>query len=222
MAREEVAGISLEDLREARRRIAGRLHVTPVFGSESLGRQLGVRLAVKAELFQKTGSFKPRGALHKLSRLTAAEKQRGLVTTSAGNHAAGLAFAAATEGVACTVVMPENANPTKVRATQAYGAEVVLHGDVGDAFRRAHELEAERGLTFVHPFDDRHVIAGAGSLGLELVEQVPGLDAVVVPIGGADEARREKVGEEGGTDLVGLLRVLARRAGGQDRDPLGA
>ena len=184
MTQDAAAGITLEDLEEARRRIAGRVHVTPVLTSQSLGRELGVPLALKAELFQKTGSFKPRGALHKLSRLSAAEKARGLVTISAGNHAAGLAYAAATEGVACTVVMPAAANPTKVRATEAYGARVVLHGDASEAFRHAHELESELGLTFVHPFDDAHVVAGAGSLGLEIVEQVPDVGAVVVPIGG--------------------------------------
>ena len=176
--------VTLEDVREARRRIGDRVHTTPVFGSESLQRELGMPLAFKAELFQKTGSFKPRGALHKISRLSDAEKRRGLVTISAGNHAAALAYAGAAEGVACTVVMPENANPTKVRATQAYGARVVLHGDAAGAFARAHEIEKQEGLVFVHPFDDPHIVAGAGTVGLECVEQVPDLGAVVVPVGG--------------------------------------
>src|SRR5262245_57396241 len=140
--------VTLQDVQAARRRIAERVHVTPVVSSTSLERQLGMRLAFKAELFQKTGSFKPRGALHKISHLSDVEKARGLVTTSAGNHAAALAYAAAAEGVACTVVMPENANPTKVRATEAYGARIVLCGDVGAAFARARSLENEEGLVF--------------------------------------------------------------------------
>jgi threonine dehydratase len=176
--------VTLDDVRAARERIAGSVHVTPVFGSTTLERELGLRLAFKAELFQKTGSFKPRGALNKIFRLGPAERARGLVTTSAGNHAAALGYAASAQGVACTVVMPHTANPTKVRACEAYGAHVILHGDVSEAFARAHELERDEGLVFVHPFDDPHIVAGAGTLGLELVEQVPDLQAVIVPVGG--------------------------------------
>jgi threonine dehydratase len=152
--------------------------------SSALGAELGVELFLKAELFQKTGSFKVRGALHKISRLGADDRRRGLVTISAGNHAAALAYAAATAGVACTVVMAADANPTKVRAARSYGAEVVLHGDVRQAFERCHQLERERGLLFIHAFDDPQIVAGAGSLGIECVEQVPDVDVVVVPVGG--------------------------------------
>ncbi len=177
--------VAFATILEARQRIAGSAHVTPVLGSSSLGRELGVELFFKAELFQKTGSFKTRGVLNKLARLSAAEKARGLVTISAGNHAAAIAWAAAAAGVACTVVMPAEANPTKVRVTRAYGAEVVLHGDAAQAFARCFELAQERGLCFVHPFDDPLVIAGQGTIGAEILRQSHGrLGAVFVPVGG--------------------------------------
>ncbi len=168
----------------ARERIASRVHRTPMLRSSSLSAVLGIDLAFKAELFQRTGSFKVRGALHKLSCLSADAAANGLVTISAGNHAAALAYAAREAGLRCTVVMPQAANPTKVRATEAYGAEVVLHGSVQEAFVRCHELEKERGLLYIHAFDDPEIVAGAGTLGLEVLEQVPELDTVLVPIGG--------------------------------------
>jgi threonine dehydratase len=172
-------------VRAARERIAGRLHTTPTVSSTRLGDAAGVRLVLKCENLQKTGSFKVRGALHKLSRLDAAAKARGVVTVSAGNHAQALAWAARDAGVAATVVMSTNASPAKIEASRGYGAEVVLHGASNiDAFAKARELEKERQLTFVHPFDDEDVAAGAGIVGLELLEQAPDLDAVVVPIGG--------------------------------------
>lgn len=176
--------VEAQEVLAARERIASLVHTTPMLTSKSLGAPHGVELFLKAELFQKTGSFKARGALHKVSRLTQAQRERGLLTISAGNHAAALAFAAAARGVACTVVMPGNANPTKARAARGYGAEVILHGNVPEAFERCHELEEERQLQFIHAFDDPQIVAGAGSLGLECVEQCPGVDVVVVPVGG--------------------------------------
>ncbi|HXD48867.1 MAG TPA: threonine/serine dehydratase [Gemmatimonadaceae bacterium] len=177
--------LDLSSVRAARERIAGRLHTTPTMSSTRLGDAAGVRLVLKCENLQKTGSFKVRGALHKLSRLDAAAKARGVVTVSAGNHAQALAWAARDAGVAATVVMSTNASPAKIEASRGYGAEVVLHGASNiDAFAKARELEKERQLTFVHPFDDEDVAAGAGIVGLELLEQAPDLDAVVVPIGG--------------------------------------
>jgi threonine dehydratase len=169
----------------ARSRISGRVHETPTAGSTRLGQQAGVRLLLKCENLQKTGSFKARGALNALSLLDAAARSRGVVTVSAGNHAQALAWAAAAAGVAATVVMPTVASPTKVAASRGYGAEVVLHGETGrEAFEHAHVLERERGLTFVHPFDDATICAGAGTAALELLEQAGNLDAVVIPIGG--------------------------------------
>lgn len=177
--------LSLPDIRAARARVAGRVHVTPAMSATRVGQPVGVRLVLKCENLQKTGSFKARGALNKLASLDAPARARGVVTVSAGNHAQALAWAARSEGVRATVVMQAAASPTKVAASRGYGAEVVLHGANGmEAFDHAHVLERERGLTFVHPFDDEVICAGAGTTGLELLDQVEDLDVVVVPIGG--------------------------------------
>lgn len=171
--------VSPADVERAREVLAGRIHRTPTFGSASLG------VSLKAELFQKTGSFKVRGALAKISTLDADARARGVVTFSAGNHAQAVAWAARAAGIHAVVVMPERASQTKAAASRGYGAEVVLYGASGlEALDRAHALERERGLVFLHPFDDEVVCSGAGTTGLELMEQVPDLDAVVVPIGG--------------------------------------
>jgi threonine dehydratase len=155
-----------------------------MISSTTLGRRIGAELYFKAEIFQKTGSFKPRGALNKLKNLTEAEKARGVVTISAGNHAQGLAYAAALLGVEATVVMPQAAVQSKVEATKGYGASVILHGSGKDLMSKCLELQEERGLTFVHPFDDLLIIAGQGTVGLEILEDVPTPDVVVVPVGG--------------------------------------
>ncbi|MDB4877240.1 MAG: threonine ammonia-lyase [Gemmatimonadetes bacterium] len=177
--------LQLSDVRAARKRIAGQVHLTPVLSSLRLGERAGVRLLLKCENLQKTGSFKARGALNKVGQLDAAARERGVVTFSAGNHAQSLAWAAHAAGVHAVVVMPTFASPAKVEASRGYGAEVLVHGANGmAALARARELEAERGLTFVHPFDDELVAAGAGTVGLELLEQANDLDVVVVPIGG--------------------------------------
>jgi threonine dehydratase len=169
----------------ARSAIGGRLHRTPLFSSRALSERTGVHVHLKAELFQRTGSFKPRGMLAKLASLTAEEKSRGIVTWSAGNAAQGAAYAAALERVACRVFMWRTANPHKVAATRAYGAEVDLDAD-GPA--EAHEqllvFAEETGATFVHPFDDPVLQAGHGSLGLEILEDLTSVDAIVVPVGG--------------------------------------
>lgn len=179
-----MAQISLEAIDAARRRIDGRVHLTPVLGSSILGARIGAELYLKCENLQKTGSFKPRGALNLLEQRGEEERRRGVVTISAGNHAQAVAWAARAAGVEATVVMPEGASPAKVAASRGYGAEVVLHGDVFAAFERAHELERERGLTFVHPFDDERIVQGTGTVGLELVEQLADVAVIVVPIGG--------------------------------------
>ena len=176
--------VSLEDIRRAREVIAGRVHRTPLVTSAQLGRRTGTRLFLKAENLQKTGSFKPRGVLNKLHRLTPAEKRRGLITISAGNHAQALAYGAAAEGLRCTVVMPEGASATKVAASRAYGAEVLVGGTMHEAFDRVYELRDARGLTLVHPFDDPLIIAGQGTVGLEILDDLPEADVVLVPIGG--------------------------------------
>ncbi len=177
--------ISLSDIHAARETIGGRLHRTPTLSAATLGQMASVDLLVKAELLQRTGSFKPRGVLNKLAHLTPEERARGVIGISAGNHAQALAYGAAREGIACTVVMPETAVESKVAATRGYGADVVLHGVTTiEAFAEYERLLAERGFTPVHPFDDPYVIAGQGTVGLEIVEDVPDLEAVIVPIGG--------------------------------------
>ncbi len=178
--------ISLNDIRSAHERIASRIHRTPLMGTATLAARAGVaQLHLKCEAFQKTGSFKTRGSLNLLSQLDQAARARGVVSVSAGNHAQALAWCARAEGIACTVVMPELATQSKVDASRGYGARVIQHGTGADAFVRAHELEAEEGLTFVHPFDDDRIIAGAGTAALEILEQLgTPPDVVVVPVGG--------------------------------------
>jgi threonine dehydratase len=177
--------LDLAAVKTARDTIAGRLHVTPTLSATRIGECVGVKLFLKCENLQKTGSFKVRGVLNKLSRLSDDAKARGVVTVSAGNHAQALAWGAREAGVKATVVMPEAASPAKVDASRGYGAEVVLHGEnSGQAFGKARELERDRGLTFIHPFDDEFICAGAGTTGLELLDQVDDLDVVVIGVGG--------------------------------------
>lgn len=186
--------VPLERIQAARETLSGRVHRTPMLGSATaatiVGRNGGPRLAddrlyVKAEHLQLTGSFKPRGAVNRVAALTTAERERGIVTISAGNAAQGYAWAARSAGVHAVVVMPVGAVPSKVDACRGYGAEVILHGaHVGEMLAKVEELQAERGLTFTHPYDDPDVIAGNGSLGLEIVDELPNVDVVVVGIGG--------------------------------------
>jgi threonine dehydratase len=177
--------ISLADVLAAREAIACRLHRTPTFTSATLGERIGAETYLKAELFQRTGSFKPRGVLTKLASLSAAEKSRGVIGISAGNHAQALAYASALEGVDSLVVMWTGASEQKISATRGYGAEVDLKAsDPAGAFERLAQLQAETGRTLVHPFDDPLVMAGQGTVGLELAEDVAGVDVVVCPVGG--------------------------------------
>jgi threonine dehydratase len=175
---------TLEQISSARERISHHIHVTPVTTAGLLGKEAGITLFLKCENLQKTGSFKPRGALNKVSQLGEGARQRGVVTVSAGNHAQALAWAARVANVQATVVMPLGASQAKAEASAGYGAEVIRHGTTFDAFEHAQALALERGLVFVHPFDDEDVMAGAGTTGLEILEQTPEADVVVVPIGG--------------------------------------
>jgi len=177
--------LTLEDVHDAREAIAGRVHRTPLFTSATLGKRLGVQAYLKAELFQRTGSFKLRGVLSKLASLDEAQKACGVIGVSAGNHAQALAYGAALEGIDCLVVMWGTASAQKIAATRAYGAEVDLEASgPEDSFERLAELQAKTRRTSVHPFDDPHVIAGQGTVGLELLEDLPELDLVVCPVGG--------------------------------------
>ncbi len=179
--------VTLEDVLEARRVINGRLHHTPLLSAQALGAmaQPPVRLFLKAELLQKTGAFKVRGALNKLASLSPEQKRRGLITVSAGNHAQAVAWSAAAERVPATVVMAETAVRSKVEATRGYGAEVVLFGtSMSGIFDHARQLERERGLLFIPPFDDPHIVAGQGTVGLEILDDLPDPDLVIIPCGG--------------------------------------
>lgn len=173
-----------ERLEDARALIASSVHRTPLLHSRALSDRVGAPVFLKCENLQKTGAFKVRGALHRLLRLSDEARERGVATVSAGNHAQAVAWAASAAGIKSLVVMPEKASPMKVTASREYGAEVVLHGDARAAFSRVLELADERGMTFVHPFDDEEVVAGHASCGLEIVEDLPDVASVVVPVGG--------------------------------------
>jgi threonine dehydratase len=173
--------IRLDDVRAARETIGGDLHRTPTLSSATLG----PRAFLKAELFQRTGSFKPRGVLNKLRSLSDEERARGLISVSAGNHAQALAYCARLEGLDALLVMWGSASPAKVEATRGYGADVDLKAAGPETvFERLEELRAQTGRTFVHPFDDPLVVAGQGTVGLEIAEDVPDAAVVVVPVGG--------------------------------------
>jgi len=176
---------TIDDFVAARARMSPHVHHTPLLASRTLSETTGYEVRLKAELFQRTGSYKIRGPLNKFTFLSDAEKQRGVICSSAGNHAQGVALAARIHGIKAVVCMAENATPSKVEATRAYGAEVVLHGRIWDeANEKAKALVAERGYTYIHPFDDLQLIMGQGTVGLEIVQDWPEVDAVVVPIGG--------------------------------------
>jgi threonine dehydratase len=186
--------VGLDDIEAARDRIAARVHRTPLLSSATAARFIAERggprlgdgrLYVKAEHLQKTGSFKARGMTNRIATLDAEQRERGAITMSAGNAGQAYAWAGREAGVPITVVMATGANPTKVEACRDYGAEVVLEGaHVGEAFAALERIRAERGLTFVHPFEDAAVIAGHGSAGLEILDDLPDVDVVVVGIGG--------------------------------------
>ena len=177
--------LTLDDFRQARARSAPHIYRTPLLTSRQLSERTGLDVRLKAELFQRVGSYKIRGPLNKFALMPEEQKKRGVVCSSAGNHAQGVALAAKIHGIRAVVCMAENATPAKVAATRGYGAEVVLHGTIWDeANEKAKELVRTQGLTYVHPFDDAELIAGQGTLGLEIVEDWPEVEAVVVPIGG--------------------------------------
>ncbi|ASD64484.1 threonine ammonia-lyase [Bdellovibrio bacteriovorus] len=177
--------VSFADIQKARELLKDIICPTEMSHSISASNLLKSEVYLKFENTQRTGSFKFRGAYNKISNLTADEKARGVVASSAGNHAQGVALSAKLAGVKSTIVMPETASISKASATRDYGANVVLKGEIYDeAFEHAQKLEKEHGYTFVHPYQDPHVIAGQGTIGIEILEKVPDLDTVIVPIGG--------------------------------------
>lgn len=177
--------VTLDDIRAAAGTLEGHVVRTPTVRSGALADELGCNVLLKLETLQRTGSFKDRGAYVKLSELDEDERRRGVIAVSAGNHAQGVAWHARRLGIPATILMPEGTPFTKIRRTEAFGAEVLLHGDTLNAAEPfAHEKAAAEGLTFVHPYEDEAIIAGQGTVGLEILEDVPDVDVVVVPIGG--------------------------------------
>lgn len=177
--------LSTADFKAARAVADPHIHRTPILHSTTLSEMTGAEVALKAELFQRTGSYKIRGPLNVLSKMSEADKARGIICSSAGNHAQGVAYAARVHGIPATVVMSVNAPAAKVNATRSYGATVVQHGQIwDDAYAKSLEIQQEQGLTYIHPFDDPQLIAGQGTVGLEIIEDMPDVDYVIVPIGG--------------------------------------
>jgi threonine dehydratase len=173
-----------EEIERAQKRIRKVIFQTPMLYSDAISKMVGKEIFLKLENLQKTGSFKIRGAYYKLSQLNTSMRKQGVVAASAGNHAQGVAYASSLLGIRSTIVMPEGASLAKQMATRSYGGEVILFGqDMDESLRYVRQLE-EKGSYFVHPFDDERVIAGQGTIGLEILEAVPGVEAIVVPIGG--------------------------------------
>jgi threonine dehydratase len=203
-------------------RVAPHIHHTPLVTSRILSEQTGFDVRFKAEMFQRTGSYKIRGPLNKFPQLTESERRRGVVCSSAGNHAQGVALAAKIHGMKAVVVMAENATPSKIAATRGYGAEVVLHGTIWDeANEKAKDLVRERGLTYVHPFDDLQLIAGQGTLGVEVIRDWPDVDVVVVPIGGGGLIAGVAMAIKGRNPKVRVIGVESSGAPGM-RDSVAA
>jgi threonine dehydratase len=176
---------TIDDIRAATKRIQGAVIRTPMLVSRTLSEHIGAEVWLKFENLQFTAAYKERGALNKLLQLTAEERARGVIAASAGNHAQAVAYHAKRLGIPATIVMPEPTPTVKVTQTKGFGATVVLYGKiVDDSFARARELALENGYVFIHAFDDPQIIAGAGTVGLEMLEDAPDLDTIIVPIGG--------------------------------------
>jgi len=177
--------ITLKDIQEARARLKNIVYKTGLVQNTTFSEMTGNYIYLKTENLQRTGSFKVRGAFNKIACLPEEQKKCGVIASSAGNHAQGVAMAATAYGIKSTIVMPKHAPLSKISATKSYGAEVVLCGEVYDeAYQKAREIQEKTGATFVHPFDDREIIAGQGTIGIEILEDLPDVDVIVVPIGG--------------------------------------
>ncbi|OFI06916.1 L-threonine dehydratase catabolic TdcB [Clostridium acetireducens DSM 10703] len=177
--------LNLQMVKDAQRNIKEVARRTPLFYTSTFSKMSGAEVYLKCENKQKTGAFKLRGAYNKIVNLTEEEKKKGVIASSAGNHAQGVAFAATAFGIKATIVMPNTAPGAKVEATKGYGAEVVQYGEVYDeCAKKAVEIQKETGATYVHPFNDEYVMAGQGTVALEILEDLPETDVIVVPIGG--------------------------------------
>jgi threonine dehydratase len=199
-----------DDVARARDALAGVVPATPLLHSRVLAERIGGPVYLKCENLQRTGSFKARGAYLRISRLSAAERERGVIAASAGNHAQGVAFAAATLGIKATVVMPEHAPLPKIEATRSYGAEIVLHGStLEDAMVKAKELTDARGAVFIHPFEHPDIVAGQGTAGLEIIDQCPGVRTIAVPVGGGGLAAGIAVAVKAANPAIRVIGVQA-------------
>jgi len=203
--------VTLEDVRAAAKRIAGAVERTPCLHSRTLSTLAGAEVWLKFENLQFTSSFKERGALNKLLLLSPEERGRGVIAMSAGNHAQGVAYHAKRLGVRAVIVMPRGTPNTKVRSTQVHGAEVILEGDtLADAAKHARDVQARQGLTFIHPYDDAAIIAGQGTVALEMLEQAPNLDAIVVPVGGGGLISGMAIAAKGLNPAIEVLGVESK------------
>ena len=217
------AVITLDDVRAAASRIAGAVRRTPSLPADAVSRATGAVVTLKLDNLQATGAFKERGAANRLALLTAEERTRGVIAMSAGNHAQAVARHAQRRGIAATIVMPSFTPATKVTRTAAWGAEVVLHGEtLAEAAAHAHELAASRHLVFIHPYDDPAVMAGQGTLALELLEDAPDLDVLLIPVGGGGLLAGCAVAARGikpGIEVIGVevetYAAMAQRLAGQ-------
>lgn len=177
--------VTFRDIQEARSHLKDVVYKTGLVHNTTFSEMTGNFIYLKTENLQKTGSFKLRGAFNKIANLPKEQKQYGVIAASAGNHAQGVAMAATAYGIKSTIVMPKHAPLSKIAATKSYGAEVILYGEVYDeAYEKARQIQKQSGAVFVHPFDDREIIAGQGTIGIEILEDVPDADIIVVPIGG--------------------------------------
>ena len=220
--------ITLAEIEAARKALVGQVLRTPMLPAPRLSELTGARVHVKYENLQVTNSFKDRGAFVKLSSLSAAERERGVIAMSSGNHAQAVAYHARRLGIQATIVMPETTPFVKVEATRAHGADVVLEGDgVSEAQARAEAIASERGLFFVHPYDDERIIAGQGTIALEMLEEVPDLDVLVVPIGGGGLISGNAIAARGvrpGIEIIGVECALypsMRNALKRENRPMG-
>ena len=205
-----ITPVSADDVKAAREVLREILPPTPMLHSRVLSERLGGPVFLKCENLQRTGSFKARGGYLRISRLTEAERASGVVAASAGNHAQGVAFAAALLGVKATVVMPEGAPLPKIEATKGYGADIITHGEtVNDAVAYATEYAAERGAVLIHPFDHPDIVAGQGTLGLEVLEQCPEVRTIVVPVGGGGVAAGITVAVKAADPAIAVVGVQA-------------
>jgi len=210
--------VTSQEFADARARMGAHVHHTPLLSSRTLSELSGFDVRLKAELFQRTGSYKIRGPLNKFAQLSDDQKRRGVICSSAGNHAQGVALAARIHGIKAVVCMAANATPSKIDATRAYGAEVVLHGSIWDeANERAKALVAEKGYTYIHPFDDRQLMTGQGTVGLEILQDWPEVDVIVVPIGGGGLISGVAMAAKAANPAIRIIGVESSGAPGMQR-----